>query len=60
MSKISTGKEVLSVIPGEVMESFGQEKLNLEQIGLKELCSDTEFMSAKRGGREPGVNKWGR
>lgn len=53
-------KEVLSMIPNEIIEPSGQERLNLEQIGLKELCSNTDFMSAKRGGREPGVHKWGR
>lgn len=38
----------------------GQERLTLEQMGLKELVSDAEFMSAKRGGREPGIKLWGR
>jgi hypothetical protein len=57
---MSIQKEVLSMIPSEVIEPSGQERLGLEQIGLKELCSKTDFMSTKRGGREPGVRKWGR
>lgn len=57
---MSIRKEVLSMIPGEVIEPSGQEGLSLEQIGLKELCSNADFMSAKRGGREPGRHEWGR
>ena len=57
---MSIGKEVLLVVPSEVIESSRQERLNLEQAGLKELCSSAEFMSAKRGGREPGIHRWGR
>jgi hypothetical protein len=57
---MSIRKEVLSMIPSEVIGPSGQERLGLEQIGLKELCSKTDFMSTKRGGREPGVRKWGR
>ena len=56
---MSIRKEVLSMIPSEVIEPSGQEGLNLEQIGLKELCSNTDFMGVKRGGREPGVHQWG-
>jgi len=48
------------MIPNKAIEPSGQEELNLEQIGLKELCSNTDFMSAKRGGREPGRHEWGR
>ena len=57
---MSIRKEVLSMIPSEVIEPSGKKGLGLEQIGLKELCSTTDFMSTKRGGREPGVRKWGR
>lgn len=57
---MSIRKEVLSMIPSEVIVPPEQERLNLEQIGLKELISNTEFMGAKRGGREPGVHQWGR
>lgn len=57
---MSIRKEVLSMIPNEIIEPSGQERLSLEQIGLEELCSNTDFMNAKRGGREPGVHKWGR
>jgi hypothetical protein len=37
-----------------------EEKRTPEQQGLKELCSNTELIFAKRGGREPGVHMWGR
>jgi len=37
-----------------------EEKRTPEQQGLKELCSNTELIFAKRGGREPGVHQWGR
>ncbi len=49
---------ILENLAGSLVEA--SEKLSLEQAGLKELCSNTEFLSAKRGGREPGVHKWGR
>ena len=47
------------------VEIFSQGNPNLEIAGLeiaglKELCSQTEFMFSKRGGREPGVHMWGR
>lgn len=56
---MSIRKEVLPVIPNEIIEPSGQERLNLEQIGLKELCSNTDSINVKRGGREPGVHQWG-
>ncbi len=57
---MSIEKEALPIIPSEAIVPLGQEKLELEQVGLKELCSSTDLMGAKRGGREPGVHKWGR
>lgn len=44
----------------EIVNPFRAEKLILEQAGLKELCSETILMSAKRVGREPGSKKWAR
>lgn len=49
----------MPTIPIKV-ETLSQEILNLEQRGLKELYLNTEFMNAKRGGREPGRHEWGR
>lgn len=57
---MSLSKEILKHDPYEITEPSRQERLNFEQVGLKELISNTEFMVAKRGGREPGVHKWGR
>ena len=59
---MSFRKEVLSMIPDEIpngiIELSRQECF--EQVGLRELCSNTDFMSVKRGGREPGRHEWGR
>jgi len=44
----------ISIIEPEQKEQI------LEQQGLKELCSNVQIVFAKKGGREPGVHKWGR
>lgn len=44
----------------EIVNPFRAEKLILEQAGLKELYSDTILISAKEGGREPGMRRWRR
>jgi hypothetical protein len=36
-----------------------EEKRAPEQGGLKELCPNIQIAFAKKGGREPGVRKWG-
>ena len=40
---MSIRKEVPPMIPSKAIEPSGQEGLNLEQIGLKELCSNTDL-----------------
>jgi hypothetical protein len=57
---MSLSKEIVTTTINVKRAEAETKTQSLEKLGLKELCSSVELAFFKRGGREPGVHKWGR